>query len=145
MLMKFRPAIPKHWLFIIAGFIWTVVGLMLCVRAVTWLSSTALSFNFFVEMIAVGIAGVGYLVMFSKVVQKNIVRILALPDRACAFAFTPWKGYFMIACMITIGIILRNSSLPKYYLVIPYTAMGVILLIGSFVFFRQFVTKEFQK
>ena len=45
----------------------------------------------------------------------------------------------MIALMMTIGITLRNSSIPKYYLTIPYFAMGAILLIGSVQFYRQFI------
>jgi hypothetical protein len=45
----------------------------------------------------------------------------------------------MIALMMTIGITLRSASIPKYYLSIPYTAMGGILLIGSLKFYRRFL------
>jgi hypothetical protein len=45
----------------------------------------------------------------------------------------------MIGLMVTIGVTLRNSSVPKEYLVIPYTFMGGMLLAGSQQFLRQFV------
>jgi hypothetical protein len=63
-----------------------------------------------------------------------------MPERANIFAFTAARGYVMIALMMTIGITLRNSSIPKYYLTIPYFAMGGILFIGSVQFYRQFIT-----
>jgi hypothetical protein len=43
--------------------------------------------------------------------------------------------------MVTIGITLRNTSIPKYYLAVPYAVMGGILLIGSFSFYRRFVAR----
>ena len=85
------------------------------------------------------LGGWGYLSVFAKVVQNNIDRIGGLPDRACAFAFTAWKGYVMIGLMVTLGITLRNSDVPKYVLSVPYTAMGIVLMIGSLRFYRQLV------
>ncbi len=38
----------------------------------------------------------------------------------------------------TIGVTLRNSSVPKVYLIVPYTFMGGMLLAGSRLFLLQF-------
>jgi hypothetical protein len=76
--------------------------------------------------------------MFSTLVNKNITRICKLPDHPCAFAFTAWRGYIIIGVMMTIGITLRNSSLPKEFLAPPYTTMGGALLFGSYRFFNQY-------
>ena len=85
------------------------------------------------------LAGItGYVIGFSKVVQRNINRINLLPARACVFAFTAWRGYLMIAVMIVLGLTLRNTSIPKTYLSVPYAIMGSVLLIGSVGFFREF-------
>ena len=86
------------------------------------------------------LAAVAYVFGFSKIVRKNIERIRRLPDRASIFAFAPLRGYLMIVLMMTIGITLRNSSLPKYYLIIPYLGMGGVLLAGSVKFYIQFIT-----
>lgn len=135
---KYNPAIPRQFLFLIAGVIWTGVGVLLCGRAIVWLM--ALSPVVGITLVAAGllIAGTGYYYGFFKVVKKNMDRIANLPERVCMFAFTAWRGYFMIGLMVTLGITLRNSPLPKVYLVLPYLTMGAVLLIGSFSFYRRF-------
>jgi hypothetical protein len=139
-LSKLNPAVPRYYLFGLAGAFWTFAGLVLCVRAVLWLNAFPLSIELALGTGSIAIATIGYLFLFVKVVQKNIDRIRQLPEKACVFAFTAWQGYVMIVFMITIGVTLRNTSIPKYFLAVPYTAMGAILLIGSARFFHQFAT-----
>ncbi len=136
---RLNPAVPRHYLFAIAGVLWTAAGAVLCVRGELWLEVFPFRAELTLESISIGLAIAGYIFLFKKVVQKNIERISRLPERACLFAFTAWHGYLMIALMMTIGIMLRNTSIPKYYLSIPYTAMGGILLIGSLRFYRRFL------
>ncbi len=129
---------PRSWLFALAGGLWTIAGIILCVRAYIWLSL----YNVRVELLLTGagsiLALLFYLFLFSRVTRRNINRICALPERPCVFAFTRWQGYLLIGLMITLGITLRTSSLPKAYLILPYLGMGGALLIGSFNFFAQF-------
>jgi hypothetical protein len=139
MMSRLNPAVPRHYLLAVSGSLWTLAGALLCIRATIWLNAFSLPAEIILQALCIGIAVAVYSLMFVKVVQKNIQRIGRLPERACFFAFTSWQGYFMIALMMTIGITLRNSSLPKYYLSIPYDAMGVVLLIGSVRFFRHFM------
>jgi hypothetical protein len=136
--LRLNPAVPRHWLFAIAATIWSAVGLLLCSRAIVWLSPLSISTGLLMELTGIAVAAIGYLYLFFRAVQHNIKRIHALPTRACVFAFTAWRGYVMIALMVTLGLTLRSSSIPKYYLSMPYTAMGVMLLIGGAGLFRQF-------
>lgn len=92
-----------------------------------------------VEAAALAIAVALYRTGFSKLVRKNIDRIGRLPERACLFAFTAWKGYAIIAVMMGAGIALRNIPFPRYFLSGPYTAMGGMLLTGSFGFYQAFL------
>ena len=137
---RLNPAVPRYYLFGLAGAFWTFAGLVLCARAILWLNVFPLSIEIALETTSIAVAIIGYLFLFVKVVQKNIDRIGQLPENACVFAFTDWQGYVMIVLMIAIGITLRNTSIPKYFLAVPYTAMGAILLIGSAKFFRRFAT-----
>jgi hypothetical protein len=141
MVSKFNPAVPRRYLFGLAGILWTTAGTLLCIRAIIWLDVFSTQTECVLEFFGCLLAATGYFFLFSRIVQKNIDRILELPERACVFAFTAWRGYAMIALMATIGITLRNTSIPKYYLSIPYTAMGGILLIGSVRFYRQFLVQ----
>jgi hypothetical protein len=139
LISKLNPAVPRHYLFAIAGVLWMIAGVLLCVRGEVWLEVFPLGTEFAMETISLGFAVVGYFFLFVKVVQKNIDRIERLPERSCLFAFTAWYGYIMIALMIMIGFTLRNSALPMYYLSIPYTAMGGTLLIGSLKYYSRFL------
>ncbi len=139
------PTVQRHYLFALAGMLWTIAGGILCVRGTIWLQLLSPLGEIIVGLLSVVIAAVGYLYGFSKVVQKNIDRIRQMPERAAIFAFTTVRGYVMIALMITIGITLRNSTIPKYYLTLPYDVMGGVLLIGSIRFYRQFFVVVWQK
>jgi hypothetical protein len=74
---------------------------------------------------------------FTHLARKNIDRILSLPDRAGIFAFQAPKSYILIAGMMLLGIILRNSPLPKPYLAIIYVAIGGALLQASLNYFGR--------
>ena len=145
LLARLNPAVPRRYLFALAGVLWTAAGILLCVRAEIWLEAFPIGMEFALEAISIGLAGVGYVLLFVNVVERNIDRIGRLPERACLFAFTAWYGYIMIAFMVTLGITLRNSSVPKYFLSIPYTAMGGILVIGSLRFYRHFLVARAER
>jgi hypothetical protein len=132
--------IRRHFLFALAGIFWTIAGGILCFRASVWLGSLSTPAAITVALLSIGCAAAGYIFGFSRLVVRNIERINRMPERANFFAFTALRGYVMIALMMTIGITLRNSSVPKYYLTIPYFVMGGILLIGSVQFYRKFLS-----
>ena len=144
-LARFTPAVPRRWLFAIAGVLWTTAGGILWFRALTWLDA----FGPFTEAsflsVAFAFAVPAYLYGFSKAVDRNINRIHNLPERVSALAFTAWKGYFMIGGMIALGIALRSSEIPKYYLSMPYACMGVLLIFGSWRYYSQFLTSGKKK
>jgi hypothetical protein len=136
LLYRFNPAVPQRWLVLLAGVVWTSVGTFLCYRALSWVVVDAPSAVFIASGAAVGVAGNRFI--FTRVAQQNLARISLLPMRACIFAFTAWRGYAMICAMITIGIFLRTSSIPKQYLATLYTAMGGALFLASFEFYRSY-------
>lgn len=145
MMRKFIPTVRRHYLFALAGMLWTIAGGILCVRGTIWLRLLPPIGEISISLLSFVIAAVGYLYGFSNVVQKNIDRIHQMPERAAIFAFTSARGYILITLMIATGITLRNSTIPKYYLTLPYDVMGGVLLIGSIRFYRQFFIVVFQK
>ncbi len=135
---RLNPALPKKWLLVLAGGMWSAVGILLLVYAITWLTQplTALT-------LALGAAGVVISILanryqFTRLSRKNITRILSLNDKACLFAFQAWTGYAIIAVMMTGGILLRNSTLPKPYLAVVYAAIGGALLQASIHYYSHF-------
>jgi hypothetical protein len=68
---------------------------------------------------------------FRKLARKNLARIQQLNDRACLFSFLAWKSYAIVAVMITGGVLLRHSAIPKPYLAIQSEQTGTTQLHGG--------------
>ena len=135
---KFKPAVAKSVLLFLAGFIWICVGLMLLFFAFSWLvKSTGVNIYIF--------AGAGVIPAlfahhfgFLKIVDKNLKRLLLADEKRCLFSFIPWRSYLVIAVMITMGMILRHSAIPKHYLSVLYTCIGLALILSSVRYIRAF-------
>ncbi len=135
---KCKPTVHYHALFILAGLMWTGVGVMLLWRAGIWLRAIEQPLTWILVALGVVLTVLFYRFMFRKTVHKNIRRLRSLPERVCLLAFNSTKGYIMILFMIALGITLRRSSIPRAYLVVVYSAMGGTLLISSFHFYHHF-------
>ncbi len=135
-LSSLKPAVTKSWLIAVAGLMWTGVGVMLCRLAYVWLAVISRGMAVSLGLLGVAMAVAAYRFGFSKIAQKNIKRISLLVEETCIFAFQTWKGYLIIGFMITLGIILRNSAIPKQYLAIIYTTIGGAIFLSSFHYYR---------
>ena len=106
---------------------------MLLFLAFSWLS-TAPNINIY---LFAG-AGIVFALMvhhfgFLKIADKNLKRIFLMDDKKCLFAFIPWKSYLIIVVMIAMGAALRHSAIPKQYLAILYTTIGLALILSGYV------------
>jgi hypothetical protein len=140
---RWKPAVSRKVLLLLAGFLWTGTGVMLDHRAYTWLrvekTSTACLAGTAGFFLALLIHHLGFL----RLVDKNLGRILPVEGRRCLFAFMPLRSYFMIALMITLGLLLRYSAIPKVYLSVVYAAIGTALILSSVRYLRYWL-KEFR-
>ncbi len=133
--------VHRNWLYAVSGTLWWIAGGILILRGYVWvenMSAAALSIH---EILSIAVAVLGYWFGFSKITRRNIDRITNLPERSSIFAFTALRGYILIVVMISAGILLRDSAIPKDYLSVPYTAMGGALLLGGVNFWGVFVRK----
>jgi hypothetical protein len=135
---QFTPAVSRRWLFAVSGWLWTAVGVMLCSLAAHWLLHIAGGLAVALGSGGAVLAVVAYRFMFLKIVRKNIARIEQRPDVTCFFAFQPWRSYGLMVFMIALGITLRHSALPKYYLAVVYTGIGGALFLASFSYHARF-------
>ena len=126
LLHKFKPAVKKSWLQLLAGLMWSGVGLMLIRFAWRWLVEVELSTEVVLLIAGLILAAAIYFWGFSKLAGKNIRRIEAIPNqKPCLFAFQAWTSYPLVAVMIAMGIYLRvYSSFPHPLLAIAYLGLG---------------------
>lgn len=135
LLPKLRPGVSKTILPILAGTMWMAVGVMLSVTALRWLIQyQGAAWPYAVAGLTAAILIHGY--GFIRIVTGNIKRIYNLPDKVCMFSFFSWKSYLLIIIMVSMGIALRHSSLPKQYLAIVYMGIGVALFLSGMQYFR---------
>jgi hypothetical protein len=124
--------VTKSWLIALAGLTWTGVGVMLCRLAYIWLVVINRGIAASLGLFGTGMAIAAYYLGFSKIARKNIRRLCLLTEKTCVFAFQTWKGYLIVGFMITLGIILRNSAIPKQYLAVIYATIGGAIFLSSF-------------
>ena len=143
-LIKLKPAVPITWLQLLAGTMWLGVGLMLDGFGFRWLKLADFSTAFLLSglgiLLAVGIYRFG----FSRLAHKNIRRISAFEgERACLFAFQPWRSYPLVVVMISMGIYLRvYSPIPKPLLASGYLGIGTALFSASLHYFSYLIQRR---
>ena len=142
---KFNPGVDKSILILMGGMMWCGVGIMLIRYAVSWLSLCSLKdqicFYSAGFLAAMPIHHFGFI----KIATKNIIRILALTEKTSPFAFMTWKSYLIVLVMVSMGIALRHSALPKMYLSILYNGIGLALFLSGIRYFRFFFKLIFEK
>jgi hypothetical protein len=135
---KFTPLADKRILVLLAGLMWCGVGIMLVSFAISWLSPlTGRQQGIFYAagfLIAMPIHHFGFL----KIADKNLNRLLPLTEKRCLFSFMTWRSYIIVLIMVSMGIALRHSSIPKRYLSILYNGIGLALFLSGIRYFRFF-------
>ena len=135
---NFTPVVDKKVLVLLAGTMWCGVGIMLISFAVSWLS-------FYSGREEVLFFSAGFLVAmpvhhfgFLRIADKNLNRLLALTEKRCVFAFMTWKSYLIVLVMMSMGIALRHSAIPKRYLSVLYNGIGLALFLSGIRYLRFF-------
>jgi hypothetical protein len=134
-----RFTADKKILILLAGSMWCGVGIMLVRYAILWLSSyTGSGQGFYYGggfIAAMPIHHFGFL----RLADKNINRIMTYAEKKSIFSFITWKSYIIVVIMISMGIGLRHSDIPKQYLSILYIGIGLGLFLSGIRYFRFFI------
>jgi hypothetical protein len=136
---KFTPSVDKRVLVLLAGLMWCGVGIMLIRFAIIWLTPMGIrSAGIYYAsgfLAAMPIHHFGFL----KIADRNLKRLMPLNQKRCVFSFMTWKSYIIVLVMISMGIALRHSALPKKYLSVLYNGIGLALFLSGLRYLRFFV------
>jgi len=128
-----------------AGLMWCGVGVMLIRYAISWLSlcngKEQILFYSAGFLAAMPIHHFGFL----KIADKNINRLLPLTEKKSPFSFMTPKSYLIVIVMVSMGIALRHSPIPKKYLSLLYNGIGLALFLSGIRYFRVFIQLAFSK
>jgi hypothetical protein len=139
---RYKPGVSKNTLLFVAGILWVMVGIMLNSMAWSWLRTERLGHA--LSAAAIGFVGSLFIHHFGflRIVNRNLDRILPMEGKRCVFSFMPWKSYVMVAVMITLGVLLRHSPIPKLYLAVLYIGIGTALILSSVRYLRRATPTE---
>ena len=142
---KLTLTVDKSILTLLAGLMWCGVGIMLVRYAVSWLSICTWKEQLFFYTVGFLAAMPIHHFGFLKIADKNLNRILLLTEKSSLFSFMTWKSYIIVLIMVSMGIALRHSSIPKRYLSILYNGIGLALFLSGIRYFRFFFKLVFEK
>src|SRR5664280_3348083 len=137
-LRKFTPVVDKKILVLLPGIMWCGVGVMLISFSVSWLSPYPGNVEFFYFLAGFLAAMPIHHFGFLRIADKNLKRLLPLTEKKCLFSFMTWKSYIIVMIMVSMGIALRHSSIPKMYLSILYNGIGLALFLSGIRYLRFF-------
>lgn len=137
--------VDKKVLILLPGIMWCGVGVMLIHFAVIWLwpyqPKEQVMFYSFGFLAAMPIHHFGFL----KIADKNISRLMPITDKRNVFSFMTWKSYLIVVFMVSLGIFLRHSAIPKRYLSILYNGIGLALFLSGIRYIRYFISLLLKK
>ena len=132
--------VKKIILVLITGILWTLVGLMLIKRAISWFPDFTLLQIILTVIAGLILAFVKTRLIFIKATHDNIHRIMnMLGNKVLIFAFHSFKFYILIFLMIGFGTLLRNLEfIPKYTIFPIYMGVGIAMIYASIIYYKYF-------
>lgn len=129
-LQKYKPAASRKNILLLSAILWSAIGVMLLVKGFYRLPQ-AHPGQFLIVVFAIFAGTCKSLVALDKAARRGVSRIEELKDGTCLGAVYSKKTWLLVACMMCMGIFLRNSSIPQSYLCFIYVTIGWALLFSS--------------
>jgi hypothetical protein len=128
---RWKLIVDTRWLFLVAGLLWSGVGVMLDRRAIRWLTPVAIPQVWVYVLSGLLLALMIYKFGFLRLAKKNIWRINQMQKKVSLFAFQKRSSYFIVVVMILMGKSVRRLPIPRPYLAVLYFGIGGGLLLAS--------------
>jgi hypothetical protein len=135
------PSAKRKTLVLLAGFVWTVVGIVLVLMAARWLLVSGKNGLYSLGLGLIG-GAIVYWLGFDKLAQANLIRIYAqapAKDKVCVFAFQNTRSYIIIPVMILMGYMMRHLPVSKIYIIPVYVAIGLGLILASLRYYHSLI------
>lgn len=140
---RFKPGLPRIWLQLAAGLVWSCVGVFLISLALEWIWQPGVVSRWKYLVPGGILAFLIFRFGFSRLAMKNSDRIQELPvDKPCLFAFQEWHSYPLVLFMVGLGITLREfTPISKPLLGVLYIGIGGGLGGASLLYYRWIIRR----
>ncbi len=133
-LEAWKPAAGARVHLLLAALMWTGVGLGLSLAGIGWCLGAPKFWPFPLLGAGLALGLVKGRIALERTARRSSTRIARRGDGKCLGGFLSWKSWLFVLAMMAMGVALRRSHLPRAFLGVLYTAVGVGLLWGSRVF-----------
>lgn len=127
------PAANRKILVLLAGVLWSSVGVILMAVSMKWSINTPDKIIYFIlPGLIIGI--LVYRFGFLRLVTTNLERIFSQApgkEKVCLFAFQDTRSYIIMMIMMLMGYTLRHLPVSKIFLVPVYLTIGLGLFLSS--------------
>lgn len=124
----------KMHLYILAGLIWGIPGVILSVKGIN-AYLTQPPENIWWLLLITAVVLVSFFLMFRKIVDRYCARISALPAKVMIWQTFPTRGWILLVFMMSLGIALKHiPGIPSAFTASFYSGLGPMLLISAFRF-----------
>jgi len=134
---RWKPAARARTQVLLAALLWTGVGIGLTTAGVHWSLLAPALWPAAILAVALPIGLLKGRYALTRTAGKIAARIALRGDGTCLGGFLSWQTWLFVFAMMGMGAALRRSDLPRAFLGLVYTAVGVALLWGSRVFWAQ--------
>ncbi|HWP96295.1 MAG TPA: hypothetical protein VN426_05550 [Syntrophomonadaceae bacterium] len=139
-MIKFIPKIKKNSLLLLAGIVWFIAGFNI-IRIGTPEMLLDLRSPILPVLLSIIIFYLFFKLVFQKMVDKHCDRIKGYTEhKIVVFKFFDTRSYLIMAFMITLGVLLRNSHLlTPLCLGTFYTGLGGSLICAGLFFVIRYL------
>lgn len=125
-------------LLLIAAIVWAVAGINILIIG---LREYAPYWSWVNVLLSIAIFAVFQTFIFGRLVKKHTLRITGYTEETEYFwKFFDLKSFIIMAFMITLGVILRNTpAVPRVFIAVFYTGIGSSLLLAGILFGRNYI------
>lgn len=133
--------IKKRSLLLLAGFLWCFAGFQIAKIGFESVSLQHLKYYCLISG-AILIFFIFFRFIFSSMVKKHTQRIRSYELELQPFyRFFDKKGYLIMACMMTGGVLIRSLHLLPYeFIAFFYTGLGIALCLSGILFLKEWMT-----
>lgn len=129
-LSRFKPAVKMQTLLLLSALLWTAIGCMLFLRGILLCLGLGPG-SVFLGISAVFVGCLKSLFILDKAATRGVERILKFQDGTCLGAVYSVTTWILVLCMMGLGVMIRNSSIPADFVAFIYLAIGWGLFFSS--------------
>ena len=136
-----KGRIKRIFLYFIAAAIWGVPGIILTIKGVSAYMVSPVQKLWWLLLITILVLGSFYF-MFRSIVDRYSRRISTLPEMVSPFYTFPLRGWILIICMTSLGLVLKHiPHIPTEFTASFYSGLGPMLIWAA----GRFVINSHQK